>query len=128
MKKMLEEMMPRPVGYFSNFCRMSCQDFEILLQKVSPFISKSDTKFRIAVPSKVRLALTLRFLATGDSYMSLQYLFKISHQLISTIVYEVCKTLIHVLEGEIKVGKKTIFFLTEIFILLTCAQSKFLIK
>lgn len=109
MKKMLDEMMPRPVGYFSNFCRMSCQDFEILLQKVSPIISKSDTKFRMAVPSKVRLALTLRFLATGDSYTSLQYLLKISHQLISTIVYEVCKALIHVLEEEIKVSKNNLF-------------------
>lgn len=110
MKKMLDEMMPRPVGYFSNFCRMSCQDFEILLQKISPFIAKSDTKFRIAIPSKVRLALTLRFLATGDSYMSLQYLFKISHQLICKIVYEVCKALIRVLEEEIKVCKNNIFY------------------
>lgn len=105
MEKMLQEMMPRPVGYFSNFCRMSCEDFEILLQKVSPLISKSDTNWRIAVPPKVRLALTLRFLATGDSYMSLQYLFKVSHQLISTIVYEVCKALIDVLKDEVKVSK-----------------------
>lgn len=108
MKKMLDEMMPRPVGYISNFCRMSSEDFEILLQKVSPLISKLDTNWRIAVPSNVRLALTLRFLATGDSYMSLQYLFKISHQLISTIVYEVCKALIQVLKEEVKVSKNSV--------------------
>lgn len=106
MTNMLENLMPRPVGYFDNFCRMSCADFEVILQRISPLISKKDTKWRTAVPTKIRLALTLRFLATGDSYMSLQYLFKISHQLISTIVYEVCNALIRVLRDEVKVSTR----------------------
>ncbi|CAG4931744.1 unnamed protein product [Colias eurytheme] len=83
MTNMLEDLMPRPVGYFDNFCRMSCADFEVILQRISPLISKKDTKWRTAVPTKNRLALTLRFLAT------------------------VCNALIRVLRDEVKLPKST---------------------
>ncbi|KAJ8929695.1 hypothetical protein NQ314_017589, partial [Rhamnusium bicolor] len=45
-----------------------------------------------------RLAITLRFLATGDSYTSLMYTFKISKQVISKIVLELCEAIIEVLQ------------------------------
>nr|XP_021202050.1 uncharacterized protein LOC110384797 [Bombyx mori] len=83
---------------------MSSTEFELLLQKVDPLISKKDTKWRQAVPSKHRLAMTLRFLATGDSYKSMQYLFKISNQVIGTIVPEVCEAIIQVLKREVKLS------------------------
>lgn len=74
---------------------MSAEDFEILLNKVGPHIAKKDTKWRKAIPANERLALTLRFLATGDSLKTLYYLFKISPQLISQIIPEVCTALIN---------------------------------
>jgi len=51
---------------YRNFLRMSDNDLALLLQKVSPIISRSDTKFRRAISPSEKLAVTLRFLATGE--------------------------------------------------------------
>ncbi|XP_050670649.1 putative nuclease HARBI1 [Leptidea sinapis] len=102
MNQQLAELLAEPSGEFDNFVRMSCTDFQYLLQKISPMVSKQDTTWREAVPTKIRLALTLRFLATGDDYRSLHYLFKISSSLISRIIIEVCLALYDVLQDMIK--------------------------
>lgn len=83
--------------FFKNFTRMSREDFGILLEKIKPKIIKRNTYFREAIPPEVRLAICLRFLASGDSYISLQYTFKVSRQLISRIVPEVCRAICEVL-------------------------------
>lgn len=95
-------------GQYKNFLRMSSEDFEYLINLVGSKIQKNDTHFRRAIPVKQRLAVTLRFLATGDSYTSLQYLFRISKQIISLIIPEVCKALIEGLQDNIKVKKNII--------------------
>lgn len=104
MEKQLAELVYEPSGEFHKFTRMSLEDFEDLLSKVSQIIMKKDTQLREAVPAKIRLALTLRFLASGDNYESLHFLFKISPQLISQIIPEVCEALNKVLKDEIKVS------------------------
>lgn len=50
-----DELLHEPSGEFDNFCRMTFTDFEILLSKISPIISKQDTDFREAIPAKFRL-------------------------------------------------------------------------
>jgi len=82
---------------------MSATDFEYLINKVGPFIVKIDTSMRKAIHVQERLAVTLRFLATGDSFKSLSFLFKISSQTVSRCVYETCIALIEILKDEIKV-------------------------
>lgn len=101
-------------GLFENFCRMKSTDFEVLLQKIGPQISKQDTMFRKAVPATERLMVTLRYLATGDSFTSLMYTFKISKQLISKIIPEVCSAIIECLKEYVKVSKKNKNFIFSI--------------
>nr|CAI5819401.1 unnamed protein product [Callosobruchus analis] len=81
---------------------MSAVDFEYLLNRIGPHIKKSDTVMRKSIPVNERLAVTLRFLASGDSFISLSYLFKMSNQVISDIVHEVCQAIITELSEEIK--------------------------
>jgi hypothetical protein len=66
--------------YFRTFCRMSYSDFDALISLVGPRISKEDASFRTAIPVAERLAVTLPFLASGDSFSSLSFLFKMSKQ------------------------------------------------
>jgi hypothetical protein len=87
---------------------MSSSDFETLLNLTGSLISKGDTSFRRAIPAHERLAVTLRFLATGDSYHSLMYMFKISKQAIPKIIPNVCDALVNVLQDYVEVRIKTI--------------------
>jgi hypothetical protein len=105
---MFIELQREPSGEFQNFCKMSSTDFEYLLQKIGPTISKEDTNWRECIPAKIRLAVTLRFLATGDSYRSLHFLFKISSQIISRIIPEVCAAINEALKNEVQVNKMSL--------------------
>ncbi|KAL4101211.1 hypothetical protein QTP88_021231 [Uroleucon formosanum] len=79
---------------------------------VEPKIRKEDTKFRKAIPSNERLALTLRYLASGDSFASLSLVFKISKLSISHIIPEVCTAIIEVLQDYIQAINNIINTLT----------------
>lgn len=89
---------------FQNFTRMSRENFYNLLELVRPKIEKKNTSFRDAVPPEIRLAICLRYLATGDSFASLMYLFKVSKPLISSMMPGVLKAIIEALQDFIKVS------------------------
>lgn len=55
---------------------------------------------REAIAAREKLALTLRFLATGESYSSLHYQFRISVSSIALIVPEVCQAVYDALKDE----------------------------
>ncbi|XP_058119856.1 uncharacterized protein LOC131284856 [Anopheles ziemanni] len=70
---------------------------------VSPRIIRQTTNMREPIEPRVRLAITLKYLATGDSYTSLQFFFKVSVTTIARIVPEVCACLIEVLGHHVKI-------------------------
>ena len=76
---------------------MSPERFDHLLGLVSPLITKEDTNYRKAISAAERLALTLRFLSTGESQVSLSFLFRLRKSTISKIIAETCKALRQVL-------------------------------
>jgi hypothetical protein len=108
-------------GQFNNFTRMHSDDYDLLLNLIGPKIARKNTVFREAISVQERLAVTLRFLATGDSYTSLQYLFKFSKQSISKIVPEVCEAIVEVLKHNIKVRIMILFII--LFYYINCVMS-----
>ena len=62
---------------------------------VHPLIAKQNTRFRKAITSYERLSLTLRFLATGESQISLIYLFRMGRNTVSKILSETCDAIYH---------------------------------
>eukprot|EP00795_Rhopilema_esculentum_P005709 gene5709-10959_t len=79
---------------------MSPERFDHLLTLVSPKIAKKDTSFRKSIPAAERLALTLKFLATGDAQQSLSYSFRISKSSVSRIISETCEAIYASLAGK----------------------------
>ncbi|KAG5874613.1 hypothetical protein JTB14_024071 [Gonioctena quinquepunctata] len=86
---------------------MSSADSKILLYLIEPVLQKKDTNHREPISPKERLAITLRFLATGDSFTSSMYLFKMTKQSISTIVIEVRQALNEVLKHQVQMPNTT---------------------
>ncbi|GFS58008.1 protein ALP1-like [Trichonephila clavipes] len=58
---------------------------------------------RKAIPAAERIALTLRYLATGETQSSLSYQFRIAQHTISGIIPAVCAAIYHHLGSEIRV-------------------------
>ena len=85
-----------PFRYF----RMSPDRFNHLLSLVEPLIKKSETKFRKPISAGERLAVTLRFLATGDSQQTLSYSFRMGKATVSKIVSETCDAIYAVLKEK----------------------------
>jgi hypothetical protein len=56
---------------------MGVEKFDELLRLVQSYISKTDTVMKAATPARLKLEVTLRFLASGDSFSSLAFLFRI---------------------------------------------------
>jgi hypothetical protein len=71
---------------FKNFTRVSRTNFYTLLGMVELIITGHNTGFRESVPAEMKLAITLRYLATGDSFASLMYIFRISKQFVSSVL------------------------------------------
>jgi len=63
-----EEVQESDLEKFSNTFRMSPDSLNELLEKVRPMIEKKDTFMRKAIPAKVRLMITLRFLTSGANF------------------------------------------------------------
>jgi len=82
---------------FQRFFRMHEELFDRLVEMVTPYIQRQDTHFRKAITPKERLSLTLRFLATGESYNSLEYSTRFPACTISRIIPETCRVLYEVL-------------------------------
>lgn len=79
MNNQLCELLQEPEAKeFQNFVRVSNSDFEFLLQKIAPIISRNNTDFKESTPAKIWFAVTLRYLTAGDSNRRLHYTFKIS--------------------------------------------------
>ncbi|KAG8175756.1 hypothetical protein JTE90_029241 [Oedothorax gibbosus] len=77
------------------------QTFEVLLGYVSSRIGKRDTVLRKAIPAAARLALTIRFLATGETQTSLHFQFRMGISTICGILMEVCTAIFSTMRADV---------------------------
>lgn len=73
--------------------------YQELLTRIGPKIAKK-TCARAPLPPAMMLNITLRFLATGNSYRDLEYQFLVSHNTISKFVPVVCEAIVDEYKDE----------------------------
>ncbi|XP_073506956.1 uncharacterized protein [Phyllobates terribilis] len=78
---------------FQQFCRLNITAFDRLLSLMSPDLDYQDTVMRRAISAEESLLITLRFLATGESYTSLHLQFRVGKSTISRIVRCTCSVI-----------------------------------
>ena len=77
---------------YREMMRMSHSSFKVLLNFIEPYISPVESFCgNKVIKSPERLALTIRFLATGESFHSLSYQFRISRNAISYVIKQVAE-------------------------------------
>ena len=99
--KLLNELRATEPDDFRNFLRMDAPSFDELLGLVESSIRKQDTIMRPSIPASERLSITLRFLASGNSYEDLKFLSARSHQAIGKLVNETCEAIIDCLKRQL---------------------------
>jgi hypothetical protein len=92
--KLMRELENEDVRTFKNMLRMEPAMFKELLQRVCPRIEKSNTFWRKPLEPGLRLALTLRFLATGNCYRTLSFGYRVAHNTICNMIAPVCEAII----------------------------------
>lgn len=85
---------------FQNYCRMSAEMFSELLAIVGPRIEKQYI-IRDPIPPRTRLLVCLRYLASGDSMVSIAYAFRIGANTVSKIISETCEELWNTLHDTV---------------------------
>ena len=93
---------------YKDYLRMTSENFEEIFQLIKDDIRKENTKMREPIPPRLKLAATIRFLSTVESYKSFQFEFRIHNSTLSLFVPEVCQAIFN--RQKEKCMKVTIHF------------------
>ncbi|XP_068129135.1 uncharacterized protein [Hyperolius riggenbachi] len=77
---------------------MTVDSFDELLVLLSPSLQRQHTNMRSPVSPAERLLVTLRFLATGETFASLHYQFRLGRSTVQGIVHDTCQKIWEVLQ------------------------------
>ena len=78
---------------------MTPQRFDALLSIVGPAITRKTTQMRAPVSPGERLAVTSRYLTTGDSMQTISFSYHLGHSTVCNIVKDTCREMWNALPG-----------------------------
>ena len=96
-KNLVKELELEDEVAYMEYFRVNGQKFRFPVDSVGYANKKKDTLMRESIRPDERIAVTLRWLATGETFKSLEYSFRISRTCISSIVVETCQTILDIL-------------------------------
>ena len=87
----MAELYATDIPGFTNYMRMTPEFFEMIKTRLEPCLARQATNYRAPISVGEKLALTIRYLATGESYTSLSCQFRVGRSTISKFLPEVCR-------------------------------------
>ena len=78
---------------FTNNMRMTPEFFEMIKTRLEPSLARQATNYRAPISVGEKLTLTIRYLATGESYTSLSGQFRVGRSTISKFLPVVCRAI-----------------------------------
>ena len=99
--RLMRELRMEDTTSFCNFMRMEPQMFDELVDRLSPRITLQDTNWRKALEPGLKVAVTLRYLASGDRYPGLSYSFRVSRHTIAKFIPQVCQAIVNENKNEV---------------------------
>ncbi|XP_021709737.1 putative nuclease HARBI1 [Aedes aegypti] len=107
-----EDMMISPHLFTENF-NMTVAQFNALYSMVENKLSpKRNTRPYDTIPPKLKLAIVLEFMASGDLQRHIASTYRVSKQYLGTIIDQVCNALIEVLQCTVPQSSKEQFLET----------------
>nr|CAI5822933.1 unnamed protein product [Callosobruchus analis]CAI5847310.1 unnamed protein product [Callosobruchus analis] len=100
--RLLAEMREDINGY-KNYLRILPHKFDELLSKIESSIRKQDTHMRNAIPAKVKLEVTMTYLATGDWLYTLEALHRVARTIIAQFIPEVCNAIYNAVKEYMRI-------------------------
>ena len=88
--QLLSEISVEDTAAFHELLRVTKTQFHVLVDTLSPRLTKRDTVMRESIKFGEMCALVLRFLATVESFRSLHFQFRLGREAISQAISEIC--------------------------------------
>ena len=98
---LMKELAEEDPMLYRNFLRFDKDTFYEIVERVRPLIEKQTTWWREPFDVGLRVGVTLRFLATGDTYKSLGYAFRVAPNTLCSIIPETCRAIIAAYGDEV---------------------------
>ncbi|XP_041367086.1 uncharacterized protein LOC121381797 [Gigantopelta aegis] len=92
--QLLVELRKEDQRAFKNFLRMPPEMYDELVQRVGPRITKQRTWYREPLDPGLKIAITLRHIASGTKYAAMKFGCRVPHNTQSLAVREVCQAII----------------------------------
>ena len=89
-RALIQEMRLSDQDSYYKYFRMTPPRFDHLLSLVGPAVTRQMTNFRSPISPGERLALTLRYLATGDSMQTIAFSYRLGHSTACNIIGDTC--------------------------------------
>ena len=92
-RNIMADLYTTDIPGFTNYMRMTPEFFEMIKTRLEPHLARQATNYRAPISVGEKLALIIRYLATGESYTSLSRQFRVGRSTISKFLPEVCRAI-----------------------------------